>query len=94
VIVFLSSTKFIYPFLSTRVEHSTYRGFFSEKRVEPAVGFVDGDLIETVVEMPKELLENIVEGLKMKRSGAEQDAQPVKPEDVLNLVVEDLAQLH
>uniref|UniRef100_A0A915MWP2 DNA damage-binding protein 1 n=1 Tax=Meloidogyne javanica TaxID=6303 RepID=A0A915MWP2_MELJA len=76
-----------------RVDHSSYRSFFSERRTEAASGFIDGDLIETVIEMPREMLVDVCEGLKMRKpDGTICDAQPLKPEDILKLV-EDLAQI-
>nr|CAD2144530.1 unnamed protein product [Meloidogyne enterolobii] len=76
-----------------RVDHSSYRSFFSERRTEAASGFIDGDLIETVIEMPREMLVDVCEGLKMRKpDGTMGDAQPLKPEDILKLV-EDLAQI-
>ena len=76
-----------------RVDHSSYRSFFSERRTEAASGFIDGDLIETVIEMPREMLVDVCEGLKMRKpDGTIGDAQPLKPEDILKLV-EDLAQI-
>uniref|UniRef100_A0A1I8C0G3 DNA damage-binding protein 1 n=1 Tax=Meloidogyne hapla TaxID=6305 RepID=A0A1I8C0G3_MELHA len=76
-----------------RVDHPSYRSFFSERRTEAASGFIDGDLIETVVEMPRDMLADVCEGLKMRRpDGTLGDSQPLKPEDILKLV-EDLAQI-
>ena len=77
-----------------RVDHADFRSFFSERRIEPATGFIDGDLIESIVEMPKDLLQNVLTGLKMKRgNNGEQEATSMTKEDLLKLV-EDLAQIH
>lgn len=77
-----------------RVDHSVYRSFFSERRLEAATGFLDGDLIETVVEMSRELLMKIIDGMKYKKTddgGSEMDF--VTPEDVLK-IIDDLAQIY
>jgi hypothetical protein len=64
--------------------------------MEAASGFVDGDLIETTVaELPREKLQIIIEGLKLRKvdMAGGQEAEMVTPHDVLKLV-EDLAQIH
>ena len=48
-----------------RIEHSQYRAFQTEKRSEKACGFVDGDLVESVLDLPRETVSSIVQGLKL-----------------------------
>ena len=48
-----------------RIPHSSYRSFATEKRLEPANGFVDGDLVESILDLPRETVGKIVENLKM-----------------------------
>ncbi|KAL3068044.1 hypothetical protein niasHT_038034 [Heterodera trifolii] len=77
-----------------RVDHNIYRSFFTERRNEQPIGFIDGDLVETVTEMPREMLEIVVDGLRLWREPDTMDEKSVtaRPEDVLKLV-EDLAQI-
>uniref|UniRef100_A0A914HG40 DNA damage-binding protein 1 n=1 Tax=Globodera rostochiensis TaxID=31243 RepID=A0A914HG40_GLORO len=77
-----------------RVDHPVYRSFFTERRVEPPIGFIDGDLVETVTEMPREMLEGIVDGLRLWKEpdAMEEETVLARPEDVLKLV-EDLTQI-
>ncbi|VDN05556.1 unnamed protein product [Thelazia callipaeda] len=51
-----------------RISHAQYRTFETEKRSEVANGFIDGDLIETILDMNKSILERIVMGLKIPLS--------------------------
>ncbi|VDM57392.1 unnamed protein product [Angiostrongylus costaricensis] len=37
-----------------RIDHAVYRQFTSEKIVDKAVGFIDGDLVESLLDMPQE----------------------------------------
>lgn len=46
-----------------RISHETYRSFYSDKRLEKCSGFVDGDLIESIIYMPKDTIQKIIQDL-------------------------------
>ena len=50
-----------------RIEHDTYRNFVSDKRVEQWTGFIDGDLVEMLTDIPRNSVEGIVDGLRIPK---------------------------
>ncbi|KAK2722376.1 DNA damage-binding protein 1-like [Artemia franciscana] len=74
-----------------KIDHGSWRNFYTERRTEPAEGFIDGDLIEQFLDLPKskiiELTKELFidEGQGRKRS--------LSTEDVIKLV-EDLTRIH
>ena len=48
-----------------RVDHDWYRSFSSERKCERSSGFIDGDLLECVLDLPSEKLAHIARGLKV-----------------------------
>ncbi len=44
---------------------STWRCFSNERRTEPAIGFVDGDLIESFLDLPRSKMEEVTSGLQV-----------------------------
>ncbi|CAD6191269.1 unnamed protein product [Caenorhabditis auriculariae] len=70
-----------------RIEHSVYRQFAVNKWNEPASGFIDGDLIESLLDMRKEKALEVCKKLVGKYEGFDD------PEDIIK-AVEDLARLH
>jgi DNA damage-binding protein 1 len=46
--------------------HDSYRSFQNEKIREGAVNFVDGDLIESLLELPKERVQEVVNKMRGK----------------------------
>jgi DNA damage-binding protein 1 len=48
-----------------RVDHSVYRQFTTEKRTEPVHGFVDGDLVETLLDLPRDTVTKVVHGMHL-----------------------------
>ncbi|PIO56444.1 hypothetical protein TELCIR_22157 [Teladorsagia circumcincta] len=47
-----------------RIEHAVYRQFTSEKLVDKAVGFIDGDLVESLLDMPRETAAAALAGIQ------------------------------
>ena len=43
----------------------TWRSFSNERKTEPAHGFIDGDLIESFLDLPRERMEEIASGLQV-----------------------------
>lgn len=48
-----------------RISHTQYRLFETEKRAEPPIGFIDGDLIETILDLSREKIQEIIQDLKL-----------------------------
>jgi len=74
-----------------RVDHSFYRMFHSEKKEEPCQGFIDGDLVETFLDLDRPVMEELVSGLM--GSDKTGDKVPFSLEDTMK-VVEDLTRIH
>lgn len=72
------------------IEHSTYRTFVFEKRFEPPSGFVDGDLIESILDIDRSVAVDI---LKRVSDKGWDPSLPRDPADMLK-VIEDLARMH
>nr|AVV64025.1 CPSF A subunit region family protein [Anisakis simplex] len=75
-----------------RIEHSHYRTFETEKRMEQSVGFVDGDLVESLLDMSRQSIEGLIDGLVMPVVN-NQEQRDASAEEVLK-IVEDLARIH
>lgn len=58
--------------------------------MEPAVGFIDGDLIEQLLDLPREALRQVAQGISIDEDGVK---RPATPEDLVKLV-EDLTRIH
>lgn len=74
------------------IPHNIYRSFCTDRQKEPASGFIDGDLIERFLDLPRPEMSKITtdlfydfDGTGMKREGT--------VDDVIKLV-EDLARIH
>ena len=48
----------------TRIDYNDYRNFCSDRSVQAHDGFVDGDLIEGLADLPRERVAKVVAGLK------------------------------
>ncbi|KAK9497804.1 hypothetical protein O3M35_003726 [Rhynocoris fuscipes] len=51
-----------------KINHSFWRSFTSEVKTEPAEGFIDGDLIECFLDLPRKDMEDVVAGLQYPTS--------------------------
>jgi len=75
----------------TRVDYNDYRNFQNTTRSNKHARFVDGDLIESLVDMPRDKVSKIISGLPQPPS-SELKGQATT-EEVLRLI-EDLTRLH
>lgn len=50
-----------------KVEHNIWRFFQSELASKPSSGFVDGDLIETYLDLPKSIQSDLIKNLRVRR---------------------------
>lgn len=54
------------------------------------MGFIDGDLIEQLLDLPREALRQVAQGISIDEDGVK---RPATPEDLVKLV-EDLTRIH
>jgi len=73
-----------------KIEHGFWRTFLAERKIEPAVGFIDGDLVEQLLDLPKDVLTQVAQGITIDVDGMK---QPATPDDLIKLV-EDLTRIH
>ncbi|KAI1708373.1 CPSF A subunit region domain-containing protein [Ditylenchus destructor] len=78
-----------------RIEHSVFRAYTTERITEPMQGFIDGDLVETIADMPREKVQQIIDGMKRPKdpSMPHQQQQDATVADVMKLI-EDLSRIH
>lgn len=48
-----------------KIEHSYWRSFHTDIKTEPSEGFVDGDLIESFLDLNSEKMKEVAEGLQV-----------------------------
>ncbi|XP_045776166.1 DNA damage-binding protein 1 [Maniola jurtina] len=74
-----------------KIPHSFWRSFNTDVKTEPAEGFIDGDLIESFLDLSREMQQETVQGLQIDDGeGMKRDATV---EDLAK-IVEDLTRIH
>ncbi|KAK3102365.1 hypothetical protein FSP39_010832 [Pinctada imbricata] len=74
-----------------KVEHSFWRSFHTERKTEPCEGFIDGDLIESYLDLNRDKMAETVQGLQMDDgSGMKREATV----DDLVKMIEELTRIH
>ncbi|KAH7969269.1 hypothetical protein HPB52_016421 [Rhipicephalus sanguineus] len=69
----------------------TWRSFSTERKTEQAVGFIDGDLIESFLDLSRDKMQEVVQGIQMDDgSGMKRDASV----DDLIKIIEELSRIH
>lgn len=48
-----------------KIDHDFWRSFHNERKTEPAAGSIDGDLIEKCLDLTRDQLKEVVEGLQV-----------------------------
>jgi len=48
-----------------KIEHAYWRSFHNDRKQEPCEGFIDGDLIESFLDLPREQMKQVVVGLQV-----------------------------
>ncbi|KAG8438196.1 hypothetical protein GDO86_008764 [Hymenochirus boettgeri] len=74
-----------------KIEHSFWRSFHTERKTEPATGFIDGDLIESFLDISRPKMQEVVANLQID------DGSGMKREttvDDLIKIVEELTRIH
>ncbi|CAJ0574766.1 unnamed protein product, partial [Mesorhabditis spiculigera] len=73
-----------------RISHEVYRAFDKDQIVVPSKGFVDGDLVESLLDMPRETARKIVQDVLLPN---QEEPVDQNAENVLKLV-EELSRMH
>ncbi|KAK6638735.1 DNA damage-binding protein 1 [Polyplax serrata] len=74
-----------------KIKHSFWRSFTTEIKTEPSDGFIDGDLIESFLDLSQEKMKEVAAGLQIDNgSGMKHEATV----DDLVKMVEDLTRIH
>lgn len=74
-----------------KIEHNFWRSFSNERKTEAACGFIDGDLIENFLDLPRVQMKEVVSGLQFDDgSGMKRDCTV---DDLIKLV-EELSRIH
>lgn len=74
-----------------KISHSFWRSFYTERKTEAAAGFIDGDLIETFLDLNREKMQEVVQGLQIDNgSGMKRECTV----DDLVKIVEELTRIH
>jgi DNA damage-binding protein 1 len=48
-----------------KIEHSFWRSFATERKMEPCEGFIDGDLIESFLDLSNDKMKEVATGLQV-----------------------------
>ncbi|CAM4789835.1 unnamed protein product [Rotaria magnacalcarata] len=72
-----------------KIEHGTWRSFESDERSDVSCGFVDGDLIETYLDLPKTVQQELIKDLH-----GENNVQLNTSVEELVKIIEELARIH
>ncbi|KAK2188211.1 hypothetical protein NP493_140g03066 [Ridgeia piscesae] len=74
-----------------KIDHSFWRSFHNERKTEPAAGFIDGDLIESYLDLSREKMQDVAQGLQMDDgTGMKREATV----DDLVKIIEELTRIH
>ncbi|XP_076143447.1 DNA damage-binding protein 1 [Alosa pseudoharengus] len=74
-----------------KIEHSFWRSFHTERKTEQATGFIDGDLIESFLDLGRAKMQEVVSGLQIDDgSGMKREATV----DEVIKIVEELTRIH
>lgn len=50
-----------------KIEHTYWRSFYNDRKQDPCEGFIDGDLIESFLDMSRDDMKEVVSGLMVCR---------------------------
>ncbi|XP_064634746.1 DNA damage-binding protein 1-like [Lineus longissimus] len=74
-----------------KIDHSFWRSFHTDRKTEPSTGFIDGDLIESYLDLDREKMVEVVHGLQIDDgSGMKREATV---EDLVKMI-EELTRIH
>ncbi|XP_065339552.1 DNA damage-binding protein 1 [Cloeon dipterum] len=75
-----------------KIEHSFWRSFSTDTKTEPCENFIDGDLIESFLDLPRDTMQRVSVGLQRDASGSG-TKQEVTVDELIK-IVEDLTRIH
>jgi DNA damage-binding protein 1 len=74
-----------------KIAHNFWRSFTNDAKIEPAEGFIDGDLIESFLDLSRKDMTEVVQGILISDgSGMKREATV---DDIIK-IVEDLTRIH
>ncbi|CAG5121930.1 unnamed protein product, partial [Candidula unifasciata] len=73
-----------------KIEHSFWRSYYTEQKRDAAMGFIDGDLIESFLDLNRDKMQEVVQGLQLDDGDMKRDATV----DDLVKIVEELTRIH
>uniref|UniRef100_A0A0B7AQY1 DNA damage-binding protein 1 n=1 Tax=Arion vulgaris TaxID=1028688 RepID=A0A0B7AQY1_9EUPU len=73
-----------------KVEHSFWRSYFTEQKRDASMGFIDGDLIESFLDLNRDKMQEVVQGLQIDDGDMKRDATV----DDLVKIIEELTRIH
>ncbi|BFZ05163.1 hypothetical protein BsWGS_08202 [Bradybaena similaris] len=73
-----------------KIEHSFWRSYFTEQKRDASMGFIDGDLIESFLDLNRDKMQEVVQGLQLDDGDMKRDATV----DDLVKIIEELTRIH
>ncbi|XP_074660868.1 DNA damage-binding protein 1-like [Tubulanus polymorphus] len=74
-----------------KIDHAFWRSFHTERKTEPSIGFIDGDLIESFLDLSRDKMAEVVQDLQIDDgSGMKKDCSV----DDLIKIIEELTRIH
>ncbi|XP_030845179.1 DNA damage-binding protein 1 [Strongylocentrotus purpuratus] len=73
-----------------KIKHSFWRSFYSERKTEPMDNFIDGDLLESFLDLSRDTMDEVAQGLQIDDGGMKRDCMA---NDLIK-IVEELTRIH
>lgn len=74
-----------------KIDHTFWRSFHTDRKTETSIGFIDGDMIESFLDLSRDMMQEVVQGLQIDDgSGMKREATV----DDLVKMVEELTRIH
>ncbi|KAK3779901.1 hypothetical protein RRG08_054155, partial [Elysia crispata] len=73
-----------------KIEHSFWRSFYTDQKCDHSLGFIDGDLLESFLDLSRDKMQEVVAGLQIDDGDRKRDATV---EDLVK-TIEELTRIH
>ncbi|XP_071476122.1 DNA damage-binding protein 1-like [Diadema antillarum] len=73
-----------------KIKHSFWRSFYSERKTEPMDNFIDGDLLESFLDLSRDTMDEVAQGLQIDDGGMKRDCTA---NDLIK-IIEELTRIH
>jgi len=73
-----------------KIQHSHWRSYYTEQKRDESLGFIDGDLLESFLDLSRDKMAEVVQGLQIDDGGMKRDATV----DDLIKTIEELTRIH